>query len=301
MENPVTPVVENPVTPVTPVAPVTPVVPVVPVAPVTPPAPVSWKQGLRSDLRDSPLMTKFDDTMDGFNKAIESHANLEKLIGQDKVPIPKDANDREAWARFNKAMGVPDKGEGYGLPDVKIPDSMKDLAFDKTKFAEVLRTNNIPPSAAQGLWKTYTDLQISAYNQHLQSHQENMTKTVNMLKQDWGAAYDTNVELAQSVISQFSEDKDMNDYLTSVLSSDPKGIRFLKKLGDQFAENKVGDFNVKRFAVTPEEAQTEVDKMLHDLEGPYMNQKNKFTEKEHVAALERVNTLRTIINRAKQG
>ncbi len=122
-----------------------------------------------------------------------------------------------------------------------------------------------------------------------------------MLKQDWGAAYDTNVELAQSVINQFSEDAEMNNYVTSVLSNDPKGLRFLKKLGDQFAENKVGDFNVKRFAVTPDEAQAEVNKMVHDLNGPYMNQKNQFTEQEHVAALERVNTLRTIINRAKNG
>ncbi len=266
------------------------------------PAPTGqWHEYLKPDIKGSPLLSKFENTTEGLNKALESYGNLEKLLGHDKVPIPKGTEDREGWARFNKAMGVPDAPEGYALPDVKLPDSMKGITIDKGQFAQVLKANNIPPSAAQGLWKTYNDLQISGYNSHMTALQENLTKTRNMLMQEWGAAYDTNVELGQTVINQFSEDKDMNDYLTSVLSSDPKGIRFLKKLGDQFAENKVGDFNVKRFAVTPDEAQGELDKMTHDLEGPYMNTKNKFTEKEHAAAIERVNTLRTIINRSKNG
>ncbi len=259
----------------------------------------TWKSSVRPDLRDSPLLSKFEDNAVGLNKALESHANLEKLLGHDKVPIPKDDNDREGWARFNKAMGVPDTAEAYGLPDVKLPDSMKGMSIDKAKFAEVVRANSLTPKQANTLWKTYNDIQVTAYNSHLETLQANLTKTINMLKQDWGAAYATNVELGQSVINQFSDDKDMNDYLTSVLSSDPKGLRFLKKLGDQFAENKVGDFNVKRFAVTPEEAQAEVDKMVHDIEGPYMNQKGKFTDKEHAAAIERVNSLRTIINRSR--
>lgn len=263
-------------------------------------APVGWKNSLRTDLRDSPLLTKFEDTPDGLNKALESHANLEKLLGHDKVPIPRDANDKEGWARFNRAMGVPDTAEGYNLPDIKFPDSMKGMTIDKGKFGEVIKANNLTPGQAQALWKTYNEVQITAYNEHLSNLQTNLNKTINMLKEEWGAAYNTNVELGQNVINQFSDDKEMNDYLTATLSNDPKGLRFLKKLGDQFAENKVGDFNVKRFAVTPAEAQGEIDKMTKDLEGPYMNQKNKFTSQEHAAAIDRVNTLRTIIQRAKQ-
>lgn len=282
-----------------PPAPIDPPVVVDPPVVADPPAPTgAWKSSVRPDLRDSPLLSKFEDNTVGLNKALESHANLEKLLGHDKVPIPKDENDKEGWARFNKAMGVPDNPDGYALADFKLPDSMKGMSIDKAKFAEVVRANSLTPRQANTLWKTYNDIQVTAYNAHLETLQVNLTKTINMLKQDWGAAYNTNVELAQNVINQFSDDKDMNDYLTSVLSSDPKGLRFLKKLGEQFAEDKVGDFNVKRFAVTPEEAKAEVLKMTSDIDGPYMNQKNKYSEKEHVAAIERVNSLRTIINRA---
>lgn len=266
-----------------------------------PPPPVStgWKSGIRTDLRDSPFLAKFEDTPQGLEKAMESYGNLEKLLGHDKVPMPKGPDDKEGWARFNKAIGVPDKADGYGLKDASIPDSMKGMTFDKAKFAEIVHANGLTPTQAQGLWKTYTDLQVSAYNQHLDALQANLNKTMNALKQEWGDAYNTNVELGQNVINQFSGDKETADFLTAALLADPKGIKFLAKLGGQFSENKVGDFNVKRFAVSPEEAQNEIDKMTRDLEGPYMNQSNKFTAQEHAAAIERMNSLRAVVARAK--
>ena len=54
-----------------------------------PATPASWKQGLSDDLKNSPLLQKFEDTIEGLSKAFESHANLEKLLGHEKVPIPK--------------------------------------------------------------------------------------------------------------------------------------------------------------------------------------------------------------------
>lgn len=266
---------------------------------VDPPPAASWKGFLRNDLKESPLLTKFEDNPDGLNKAVESHANLEKLLGNEKIPIPKDANDKEGWARLNKALGVPEKPDGYALPDVKLPESMKNMAFDKARFAEAMLKTNATPTQANALYKMYTDMQLASYNQHMEALQKNLDTMVTALKTEWGPAYNTNVELGQSVISQFSGDKETEAFLTAALSGDPRGVKFLKKLGDQFAENKVGDFNVKRFAVSPEEAQAEIDKMTRDLEGPYMDTKNKFTPKERQVAIDRMNTLRGVIHRSK--
>jgi len=254
---------------------------------------VSWKSGLRADLKGSPLLSKFEDTPAGLEKAFESHANLEQLLGHEKVPIPKDINDVEGWNRFSKAMGIPDKAEGYGLPDANIPKEMADkgLTLDKNQFAEVMHAHKVHPAAVKGIWETYQKMQVDAYNKAMQAHREQLTKTVNALKGQWGDAYQTNVELGQMVINKFSDDKEMNDYLTSVLSQDPKGVKFLAKIGDQFAENKIGEFSMKRFSLSPDEAREEAIKMSRDLDGPYMNQKNKFTEREHQAAIDRYNVL----------
>lgn len=251
----------------------------------------SWKASLRNDLRDSPLLQKFEDTPDGLNKALESHANLEKLLGHEKVPIPKDINDVEGWNRFSKAMGIPDKAQGYGLPDANIPESMKDLTLDKNKFAEVMHAHKVHPSAVKGIWETYQKMAIDSYKGVMEKQQAKLTETVNTLKGEWGDAYNTNVELGQLVINKFSSDQETNDYITSMLCQDPRGIKFLSKIGSQFAENKVGEFQMKRFSLAPDEAMEEVRKIKSDLDGPYHNSKGKFTDAEHQASMDRVNML----------
>ena len=261
-----------------------------------------WKEKLSPDLKGSPLLSKFEDTPDGLGKAFSSHANLEQLLGHEKVPLPKDANDVEGWSRFNKAMGIPEKAEGYGLSEAKLPESMvkQGLTLNKTQFAEVMHKNNVHPSAVKGIWDTYQKLNVEAYNNAMTKHQEALTKTVNSLKSEWGETYQANVELGQTVINKFSADKETNDFITTVLSQDPRGIKFLARIGDQFAENKIPEFQTKRFATNPEEALEAATKLQRDLDGPYHNASGKYTAKEHDAAVEKVNSLLTLHMKAKR-
>jgi hypothetical protein len=262
----------------------------------------AWKQSISSpDLRNS--LSKFDDTPEGIGKLAESYNNLEKLLGHEKVPIPKDINDVEGWNRLSKALGVPDKAEGYGLADANIPKDLAQmgLTLNKNEFAEVMHAHKVPPSAVKGIWDVYQKKAIDSYAQAMKQHQEQLTNTINALRGEWGDTYETNVELGQMVINKFSNDQEMNDYLTASLSKDPRGIKFLAKVGEQFAENKVPEFQMKRFSLAPEEALEEIQKIKMDMDGPYMNQKGKFTDKEHQAAVDRVNHLFAVYQKGRQG
>jgi hypothetical protein len=252
-------------------------------------APAGWKASLSTDLRNSPLLQKFEDTPDGLNKAVESHANLEKLLGHEKVPIPKGVDDVEGWNRFSKALGIPDKAEGYGLADAKIPEDMKGMTLDKNKFAEIVHAHKLTPAQAKGLWEAYSQNNIETYNNAMKKHQEAIVNTVNTLKGKWGDAYQTNVELGQMVINKFSTDQDTNDFITSTLSKDPKGIEFLAKIGEQFAENKVGEFQMARFTLAPEQATEEWHKIVRDPNHAYNNE--KASPRERQAAIDYVNSL----------
>lgn len=256
-----------------------------------------WKGGLRTDLRDSPLLQKFEDTPQGLEKAIESHANLEKLLGHEKVPIPKGPEDVEGWNRFSKALGIPDKADGYGIADVQVPEGMGGLEFNKQEFSEIAHSLKLTPAQAKGLWESYTSKTIDAYGKAMESHKQTLQQTISQLKSEWGDAYQQNVELGQMVINKFSADQETNDWLTSVFASDPRGIKFLAKVGDQFAENKVGEFTIKRFTLAPEQAQEEIVKISRDMNHPYNNP--KATEREHQAAVDYVNSLYATVNRAK--
>jgi len=259
----------------------------------------SWKGIVGADLSNSPLLQKFEDGPEGLRKQLESHANLEKMIGQDKVPIPKSPDDVEGWNRLNKALGVPDAAEGYGLPDAELPEGLKGLTFDKQQFADIVHSFKLTPSQAKGLWGAYTKMSMDAYGKVLQSTQTNMTDVVNRLRGEWGDAYESNVELGQTVINKFSDDKETNDWLTSRLASDPRGVKFLAKIGNQFAENKIGEFQFKRFSLAPDEAIAEINKIRGDINGAYMNASGKFSEEEHQAAVAQVNRLLEVAAKAQ--
>lgn len=257
----------------------------------------SWKNHLDPDLAQSPTIKKFEDTKDGFKEAVKSHLLLEKLLGYEKVPIPKSKDDAVAWGVFSKAMGIPDKAEGYALPDAEIPDTMKGLSFDKKAFQEVMHKHKVTGEAAKGAWADYTEMTKRAYAQAVKDQQDKVTAAINQMRGEWGDAYQSKVEMGQMVINKFSENQETNDYITATLSKDPHGIRFLAKIAEQFAENKIGDFRYQRYALTPEEAQAEWDAIKLDPKHPYNDEKAPQTARD--AAIKRVNELIGIARRPK--
>lgn len=124
-----------------------------------------------------------------------------------------------------------------------------------------------------------------------------MTGVVNAMRLEWGDAYDSNVQLGQLVINKFSDDQATNDFITATLVSDPRGIKFLSKIGAQFAENKVGDFKYSRHSMTPEEAQKEIDLIRNDHNHPYNN--DRATDGERQRAIDYVNALYAVIQKRK--
>lgn len=256
-----------------------------------------WQDQFPTDLKNSPLLKKFPNTPEGLVKAFESHASLEKLMGNQRLVVPKDANDKEGWAAFHKAMGVPDKPEGYKFTEVKYPESMKGMGVDQAKFAQTVHQMGLTPHQADSLWKVYNQAQIQAYGDHLNQLQANLDKNINILKQEWGDKYQSNVEMGQYVINKFAANEDEANFLTATLTKDPAGIRFLAKLGTQFAENNISGFEAARFSKSPQDAKNEIDRILADKNHPYSNP--KATQAEHDAAVEYVNSLYGVINRAK--
>ena len=275
--------------------------PAAPAAPVAPIAPVSiftWKDKLNVDSKNSPTMQKFSDDKEGLTKAVESHLNLEKLLGYQKVPLPKDDTDIEGIRMFNKALGVPDTADGYQLKDAVVPDALKNITFDKKAFAETMLKRSVPPRYAAGLWEDYIQMSLSAYNKYTTENETHLAELVNGLRQEWGDAYDGNVELGQMVINKFSDNDETNDFITATMLKDPRGVKFLTKIGSQFAENQIGEFKYQRgFAFSPEAAQAELSKIRNDPNHPYLNP--KATQEEHDAAVEYVNKLEAVVLKGK--
>jgi non-homologous end joining protein Ku len=70
-------------------------------------------------------------------------------------------------------------------------------------------------------------------------------------------------------------------------------------LGEQFAENKIGEFGYKNFSLTPDQAQQQIDEIVGDQKHPYNNDRANPAERER--AIDLVNSLYASIAKAKQG
>ena len=253
------------------------------------PTAFAWKEHLGPDIANSPTMKKFPDTKEGLVQTATSYLELQKLLGHDKVPVPKGKDDTAAWNLFEAAFGIPSKADGYNLPDANVPDSMKALSFDKAQFAEVMHKHKVTPDAAGGLWEAYTELSKQTYANALKNNQENLTQVINQMRSEWGDAFESKIELGQMVINKFSANQEESDFITAALSKDPRGQKFLAKVGDQFAENKIGDFKYTRHSLTPEEAQQEMSSIRMDPSHPYNN--GKSSQKERDKAIDYFNSL----------
>lgn len=271
---------------------------VAPVAPVAEPPSFTWKDKLGVDLSKAPTFQKFEDTSEGLKKAFESHASLEKMLGHDKVPIPKGADDVEGWNRFSKAMGIPDKAESYGLADPSLPPEMKGIQLDKNRFAEIVHAHKLTPGQAKGLWEAYQSETVTSYRNATESFKTQMAQVVNSLKAEWGDTYDANIDLGQTVINKFSGDDQTKEFITALMLKDPRSIKFLAQIGNQFAENKVGDFQMKRFSLAPEEAKEEWNKIVKDPAHPYNNEKS--SPRERQTAIDYVNSLIAVASGIKR-
>lgn len=257
----------------------------------------SWKTHLNSDYANSPMLKAFPDNKEGMNDAMKSYFEAQKLIGGEKVVLPKGPDDVEGHNRLAKALGVPDKAEQYGLEDPKLPDQLKQLAFDKNKFAEIVHAHKLTPGQAKGLWKAYTEMMGETYQKVVQTKEQELTQVKNQLRSEWGDGYESKVELGQLVINKFSSDKDMQDFVTASILSNPMGAKFLSKIGEQFQENKIGEFAYKNFSLTPDQAQAEIDAIVKDPKDPYND--DKANPRERQKRIDYVNSLYEAIAKSR--
>jgi len=213
-------------------------------------------------MRNNPNIQKFKDK-EGMAK---SYLELQKLLGHEKVALPKDENDAEAIAHLNKALGVPDEPKGY---DLKVPEpipGLEQVQFGMDEFKQISHELNLTQKQSEKLLEKYngmlTDIQKGAQDAYV----EQLNGTKKELMNEWGLAYESKVKLAQDVMNKFSGNKETFDYVNSKIGGDPTTLKWLALVGESFKEGSLGDLGnpATGFTKTPSEAKGEYDKIMND-------------------------------------
>ena len=227
----------------------------------------AWYASLEGDFKDHPSIQKFDNV----NGLAKSYLSLEKMMGQDKIVMPKDETDTEGWNSLYGRLGVPETAEGYGLVQPEnVPEGLSDAQMDTKAFADVAKKYNLTPAQAKGMQSEYTDMITGIYNEGEAGKATAMENAKAELTNEWGLAYSEKINLAKGVLTKFAGDKAEFDYIDAKIGNDPKAVKMLAKIGEQFSEGSLGDFKPSgSFTKTPAEAQKEYNAIMDDTSDPF--------------------------------
>ena len=202
---------------------------------------------------------------------VESAYNLEKLIGFDRagrtLVVPKDDAPPEEWAKFSKALGVPETPDGYKLP---VPEG--DTGEFAKVAAQMMHKAGIPPREATALaaqWNDYMTQQASqAQAQQAQAADREFGEVV----ASWGPEAEANLELGKRAAAQFipAANAQERQQLLSKIEGAVGTATMLKMfaaIGKGLGEHKVVDAGGgASFGMSPAEANAKIQSLKGDRE-----------------------------------
>ncbi len=158
---------------------------------------LDWTSELNEEQR-SLLETK---GWKGPGAVLESYRHLEKLVGRDKIAIPK-AGDGEAWNAVYDRLGRPESAEGY---EIAVPEGVqRDEAFEEQMrglFHSAGLTKAQVAKLSEG-WHGYLGGENARSEQ---GRIERAEREDEALRSEWGGAFDRNMEQARRAARSFGD------------------------------------------------------------------------------------------------
>jgi len=198
--------------------------------------------------------------------------NAQKMIGKqpNMMVMPTEQSSQTEWDEFHKACGRPDTPDEYEITHLEELGEVNQEM--ESAFKNLAHSLGLSPTAVQKLIEL-DDSRMMGMRQAMQeSEMQAMEKCQADLKEQWGAAYDERMHLANRMIEENTTDE-TKEALLGKIGNDPLVADFLANMASKFVEHKVISADVTKH--TPSDALAEAD-MLRNTPG-YLNGELKKT------------------------
>lgn len=256
----------------------------------TPSQPTSWRDSLSADLKNNPTLEQIPD----IETLAKNHVNVQKLIGVDKIPRPKDDWTPEQYEEHYTRLGRPAKAEDYDLGAVEIPEGLPlDEAF-QGDMVGTMHKLGLTNQQVAGVLGAYYESVGGQYNALNVDNQQTREAGVQDLKNEWGRSFDAQVDLAQRAIKAGAGEK-YNDLAGikladgRMLGDHPDVIRAFAALGNKMSEHGLVGAQKSRSTLSPQEAGGARNKLMGDQE--FLSAYTNSEHPEHDAAVAKMQAL----------
>ncbi len=219
--------------------------------------------GLDEDMLSNPSLKDIPNA----RELVKSFIHSQKLTGHDKIVLPgKDATD-EDWANVYNKLGRPKEAADYGL---KAREGIsEDLVSQEgvDAYSQFAHKAGLTTKQANDSLNFFTDMQVAVQEADNQATIDRNTSNIDSLKADFGNAFETNIGIVSSFLSNIEGGDEFRSTLNEAkLGTSPVVIKTLLKLASAFGEDRLEGMDkmntLHGSSLTPEAAAAE----LHELD-----------------------------------
>ena len=260
--------------------------PTQPSVPVETPAEVASGSGSRSEflqqlpeeIRDHPSLQSINDVG---NLGL-SFVNAQRLIGADKIPLPKNPTEDDLSNIYSK-LGRPDEPSGYAIQ----ADGQILTEGDVNTYTDIAHKLGLSKAQANGI--------LDYYRSSIQQTTEAMSKDAQQekqmieesLKAEWGANYDAKVNQANRAVADIAGEDLLNMVLEdgTKVGNHPAFIKAFANFADfktsVTKEDTISENSVN-YRMSPADAKAKIDTIMNDKSHAYWDRKNPVAREKAV-------------------
>jgi hypothetical protein len=166
---------------------------------------------------------------------IKAYRHVEGLVGKKGIIQPTPESTQEEWTNYRKALGVPEKAEGYSeavKPKVEVPEGVQWDDGIANEYFQLAHKHNISTTAMQELIQL--NLKQREFEGKAQTNQilERKQDNLKQLRQLWGANYDHNLDLVKRSASRYGVDPDDPGWAS------PSIVKMVARMAGEMGEDK---------------------------------------------------------------
>jgi len=247
----------------------------------------NWRSSLSEDLRDNPSFSKFKDV----DSLAASYVNLQSHLGRDKIAKPVTDSD---WDDVYEFLGRPESPEKYEieLPE-DLPEEIAGQFNDETLSSFKQEAHRLGLNAEQV--KSLVAWQAGNMGNQHEAYKgiidQSMQQGETSLRQEWGRAYDQNLEFARKAFAEYGGDELAAKMEASGMGNDPDVLRAFANIAKTTMADKdlAGPSGGTQMALTPEEARAEAATIMSH---------PAYTDKRHPEHNSMVKKVQALFNQA---
>lgn len=244
-----------------------------------PPPDSTWRDRLLGEEQENPTFAPYEDTEDGLKNLLKSYGEQAKLLGKDKMPVPK-ADDPEAMEAVFKAMGRPDDPAGYDMGFMSQRQWPEGAGPDTAlygKLTPLFHKAGLNQGQVEILANGFTDMQLENFKELNTTQAAKGQEWAQEMDEAWGPkgspSHKKQLELANRGINALTRDMGVDDHnaLADAFNNYPPFMKLMAKVGEVLAEDKdlIGDGQRRGKIYTPAEAKRQIAAIQGDPKHPF--------------------------------